>query len=117
MTTEKFIEEFETLAKKMVATVRAKNNDYAGKRDPFKNFRRHGEYGIVVRMDDKIARLDSFFNPKEGVDQMVGNETIEDTALDLANYALLLVLTHREVAGLYKEPKELKGVHNHETND
>lgn len=92
MQTAEFIAKFEELTKKMIAIMKAKNNDYAGKDDPLKNLRRHGPYGIVVRMDDKICRLDSFLNPALQMKIQVLDEKLEDTALDLANYALLLVI-------------------------
>lgn len=104
MTTIEFIEQFEKLTQRMIAQMRAKNNDYAGKRDPFKNLRRHGEYGIVVRLDDKLARLDSFFNPAEKVERQVKDETVEDTGIDAAVYCLLLVLLYRDNQAMKLRP-------------
>lgn len=88
--------EFEKLTKEMVSTMRAKNHDYSKGDDPFKNLRRHGVYGIVVRMDDKLARLDTMTNPKYGEPVMqVKDESFDDTAKDIAVYSLLSILLRR----------------------
>ncbi len=50
-----------------------------------------GEYGIVVRMQDKVSRLLNLL--KTG--QEPKNESIEDSFSDLANYALLAQLLRR----------------------
>jgi len=96
MTTESMLKQFEELTKKMVEVVTAKNKDYSRGESPFKNLARHGTYGIVVRMDDKICRLDSLTSPKYGGEPAIKTESIEDTALDLAVYSLLLILLHRD---------------------
>lgn len=97
MDTTAFVKRFEDILTEMIVTMKAKNNDYARGGDPFKNLRRHEEYGIVVRLDDKIARLDSFFNPKNSRTLAVKNESIVDTAKDTANYAVLLIMLHEEL--------------------
>lgn len=97
MNSQQFVKRFEEILTEMIETMKAKNNDYARGSDPFKNLRRHEEYGIVVRLDDKIARLDSFFNPKNSRTLAVKNESIVDTAKDTANYAVLLIMLHEEL--------------------
>lgn len=91
--TEQLIADFSGLTRTMIAKMQRKNHDYAVGSDPFKNLRRHGTHGIVVRMDDKLARLDTL---TQGHQAQVQDESIEDTAMDLATYALLLILLHRE---------------------
>lgn len=97
MNSQQVIDRFETIVEDMKETIRRKNNDYSRGSDPFKNLRRHEEYGVVVRMDDKISRLDSFFNPKYSRTLAVTDESILDTAKDLANYAVLLVILHEDL--------------------
>lgn len=63
-----------------------KNHDYAASDDPFRNFRTFGELGILVRLSDKIARLQSFI---ENGELMVKDESVLDTVLDITNYAVL----------------------------
>lgn len=90
----RFLAEFKEITEKMLELTGRKNNDYGGPVDPLKNFRKHGEYGIVVRMDDKMSRLDSFFAEKRALE--VKDESIEDTAMDLAVYAIILLIMSRD---------------------
>jgi len=65
-----------------------RNDRYATPSDPFRNFRTCGEYGIAVRMTDKVSRLLTLTTPGATDDL---EESIDDTCLDLANYAMLLI--------------------------
>ncbi len=56
------------------------------------NIARRGPVGVLVRMDDKLARLDRVF--MEGLGSGATDESVEDTCLDVANYALILLLCH-----------------------
>lgn len=92
---KEFIEAFETTLKNMFNIIQAKNHDYGGATDPFNNFRMVEklnitdlETGILVRMSDKMARISTLLkSPAKVVD-----EKLEDTLLDLANYAIILKL-------------------------
>lgn len=74
-------------------TMEKKNADYTPGSDPFGNFtsvERFGiqtETGFITRMVDKMSRISSFVNKG---DLMVKDETVQDTLLDLANYACLM---------------------------
>lgn len=70
-------------------TIQTKNTRYAGSGDPFANLRRHGVYGLVVRMDDKIARLTNLLRPGTALTP-TGDESVLDTVMDLMNYAAIL---------------------------
>lgn len=63
-----------------------KNQDYGTGDDPFRNFRRRGLLGILVRMEDKLARLETFV---ERGDLKVVDEQVRDTVIDIINYAVL----------------------------
>jgi hypothetical protein len=79
----------------MLSVAKAKNADYAGaSADPFGNFSRvetlgicSTEVGFLTRMTDKLCRIASFV--KQG-NLQVKDESVQDTLLDLANYALLM---------------------------
>lgn len=79
----------------MVSIMEKKNADYAGDgEDAFANFSRVAalgiastEVGFLTRMIDKFCRIASFV--KKG-SLAVKEETVEDTLIDLANYALLM---------------------------
>jgi len=84
-----------------------KNHDYAGQRgddqDPFANFRLCAvlrlcsvEEGVLVRLCDKISRLATFATAGN---LLVEDEKVEDTVLDIINYAVIL-------AALVKEGKK-----------
>jgi hypothetical protein len=66
--------------------MKAKNVDYATESDIFRNFRMFGELGILVRMSDKLARLRSIM---ENGRAQVSNESINDTLVDIINYAVI----------------------------
>lgn len=84
---------FKETLKKMEEIMLAKNHDYSGDVNPFRNFEMvehlgitSVENGILVRMTDKITRISNLLG-KEG---KVLDEKVEDTLLDLANYAVIL---------------------------
>lgn len=69
---------------------RAKNKDYG---DSFaKSIESHGLIAAVVRLEDKMNRIASLV--KSGKAE-VKTETIEDTLVDLANYAVMTVIEMR----------------------
>lgn len=95
MTKNEFFQFLETTYANCVATSKRKNADYAGDDDPFANFRlveKLGicsvETGILVRMTDKMARITNLL--KEGKVNQVKDESVDDTLIDLANYAVIL---------------------------
>lgn len=51
------------------------------------NIARHGELGIIVRADDKLARLQNLLKA-----HTVNHESIEDTWQDLAGYGIIGLL-------------------------
>ncbi len=60
-----------------------KNQDYG---DAFANY---GPIGVLVRMGDKISRLNNI--TKNGI-TMVEGEKIRDTLIDLHNYAAMAIM-------------------------
>lgn len=87
-----FLKRLEELYARNVEISRAKNTDYAGTADPFKNFRASELYGvpvekgIIVRMSDKMTRIANLLDQEA----MVKDESVADTLSDLANYAMIL---------------------------
>lgn len=81
-----------------------KGADYGSDSDPFFNLRATEGYGIsawvgvALRMQDKMARVQAFVRNKRLV-----NESIEDTFLDLANYAMLGLALYREATTVAKK--------------
>lgn len=60
-----------------------KNADYGD------SFATYGPVGVIVRMGDKINRLSSVTN--KGIN-LVDNESVRDTLIDLHNYAAMAIM-------------------------
>ena len=77
----------------MQSVYEAKDNDYSATGLPMGNLRKCEEAGIdawrgcLVRIGDKMSRLENFLKEKE---YLVISEKAEDTVVDLANYAILM---------------------------
>jgi hypothetical protein len=77
---------FKQITDKMHETYKAKNYDYGNSFD--KSMDEFGLTAAVVRMSDKLERLKTL-SKKES---MVKDESVQDTLLDLANYAIMTVM-------------------------
>ena len=90
--------QIECMLESMRTTMLTKGHDYAGE-DTLANFRAVNGIGIstpksvFVRLSDKYMRLSRFLSTDE---LQVTDERIEDTLLDLANYAVLLSVAFKE---------------------
>lgn len=85
------VEIHKNICDKVHKTYAAKNATYG---DSFARVRREeGEATILVRLKDKLYRLETLLH---GGENMVKEESIEDSFLDMANYCLM-ELTEREV--------------------
>jgi len=58
-----------------------------------------GEFGVLVRVNDKVARLKNLLS--QG--QRPENESIDDTWKDIANYAVIALMVKRGYWGLPME--------------
>lgn len=116
MTKRAYLEFHKRFCEKMVEVTQKKNADYSGAGDdPFNNFRHIGNLvkvngvdmvaaGFLTRMSDKFSRIGSFIAKGE---LQVKDESVEDTLLDLANYAALLagyLAEQREKPETFKRP-------------
>ena len=77
------VEQMIVVQKEGLELFKKKNTDYG---DSFANF---GPVGVIVRMGDKINRLSSV--TKNGVN-LVNNESVRDTLIDLHNYAAMAIM-------------------------
>ena len=80
------VERFTEITNNMAKTYAAKNHDYGNSFD--KSLDKFGIVASTVRMGDKMNRIESLTN-KEA---KVNDESIKDTLLDLANYAIMTVM-------------------------
>jgi hypothetical protein len=86
MTPADKIEKMRAIFNKALLLAADKGHDYSGTEDGMGNFRTFGWKGIVVRLDDKMQRLIQFC---KGGTLKVKTESVEDTLIDLINYAAL----------------------------
>ena len=78
---------FEDITSEMINIFKKKNNDYGNSFEESCN-----EFGLtspIIRMSDKLNRLKSLSNNSSA---KVEDEKIEDTLLDLANYAVMTLM-------------------------
>ncbi len=57
------------------------------------SYKKHGSFGLLVRITDKLARLNNLIKKEN---KSVHNESLEDTAIDVMNYSAMLVMELRE---------------------
>lgn len=77
---------FSDITKDMTELYERKNKDYGNSFDKTLN-----EFGIVaglIRLNDKMNRIKSIYNK----DISVKDESLEDTLIDLANYAVMTLM-------------------------
>ena len=82
--------EFQRILTNMSRTYNQKNSDYGSSFD--KSMDEFGMLSPIIRMSDKMNRLKSLVKNK----QQVNDESIDDTLLDLANYAVM-TLAYRKI--------------------
>lgn len=80
------VEEFRKITNNMTQTYSAKNHDYGNSFDL--SLDKFGLVASVVRIGDKMNRIESLIN-KEA---RVKDESIKDTLLDMANYCIMTVM-------------------------
>lgn len=91
--------------------MRAKNADYSTDLDPYANFRAcesllaiHPVKGVLMRMADKISRVNSFIDKGE---LQVKGEGVKDSLIDIINYAALAA----GLLDLYQDEPEYRSVY------
>lgn len=80
------VKQFFDITAKMANTYRAKNHDYGNSFE--QSLDKFGLVASVVRLGDKMNRIESL-TKKEA---QVKDESIKDTLLDMANYAIMTVM-------------------------
>jgi hypothetical protein len=94
MNQQELIKAFGNELEQMYAIMQAKNHDYAGDGDAFKNFKlveflggATVEQGFVTRLSDKLSRIATLIHSEA----KVKDEKITDTLRDMANYSILML--------------------------
>ena len=79
----KRIEQYKKIHNEAFELFKKKNNDYG---DAFANY---GTIGVLVRLGDKINRLNHISKKKI---TLVNDETLRDTLIDLHNYCAMAIM-------------------------
>lgn len=83
---------FKELAENMCKLYENKNNDYG---DSFNiSCTKYGPIAALTRMSDKFNRIETLILKRQ--EQKVEDEKLEDTLVDLANYAMMTILWLRD---------------------
>ena len=90
MTIEQEIEIFNDYAKSLTEIFARKRNDYG--QTTTETFEKFGPISMLVRMHDKLGRLDNLL----GFGKYPQYESAEDTLIDLANYCLITLIEIRK---------------------
>lgn len=78
---------FDGICQDLMALHARKNKDYGNA--AHESYKEFGLISYVIRLNDKMKRLKSLTKP--GVEQEVKGESIEDTLMDLAAYAIMAI--------------------------
>ena len=78
---------FRGIAEKIIGLHERKNHDYGNA--AHESYKEFGLVSYVIRLNDKMKRLKSLTKP--GAEQLVADEKIEDTLMDLAAYAIMAI--------------------------
>ena len=80
-------------------TVIRKQHDYGPN-----NIAKFGLHGLVIRIHDKIARLENLTSEKRLGESLVSNESVFDTCLDIIGYSVVAIMW---LYGIFLTPMEL----------
>ena len=84
------IAEHERLLKEMHELYVRKNSDYG---DSFAQLRKRYPNFVCMRIFDKLNRLETLM--KDGYEAQVADEKLEDTLMDIANYAIMEIVERK----------------------
>ena len=79
--------DFDGICRDLMTLHARKNKDYGNA--AHESFKEFGLISYVIRLNDKMKRLKSLTKP--GAEQEVKSESIEDTLMDLAAYAIMAI--------------------------
>lgn len=83
------INKFKEITEEMVELYERKNSDYGD--SVHDTYVKYGPVSFLVRMEDKINRVKTL-TEKEDCDYKVKDEKVRDSLINLANYAILMVM-------------------------
>ena len=81
---------FETIINECIEIYKKKNSDYGN--SATKTYEHFGDISYATRINDKINRINSLIITNK---QEIKDESIDDTIMDLANYAILWLVDRK----------------------
>ena len=88
--TQSYVDCFDDILKEMSEVHQRKNADYGN--NFHKRYEKYGFLTALLRLTDKMERLENIYEKGE---IQVKDESVEDTLLDLANYAVMTIVELR----------------------
>ena len=85
-----YVDCFEDIVSEMSEIHKRKNADYGN--NFHKRYKKYGFLTALLRLTDKMERLENIYEKGE---IQVKDESVEDTLIDLANYAVMTVVELR----------------------
>lgn len=85
MTIDEEVDLFRELTENMADIFAGKRADYG--QTTTETFEKFGAVSLLIRMHDKLGRLDNLLRDREKYVPV--NESVQDTLIDLANYAII----------------------------
>lgn len=87
---QSYVDYFDDILKEMSEVHQRKNADYGN--NFHKRYEKYGFLTALLRLTDKMERLENIYEKGE---VQVKDESVEDTLLDLANYAVMTIVELR----------------------
>ena len=87
---QSYVDYFDDILKEMSDVHQRKNSDYGN--NFHKRYEKYGFLTALLRLTDKMERLENIYEKGE---IQVKDESVEDTLLDLANYAVMTIVELR----------------------
>ena len=87
---QSYVDCFDDILKEMSEVHQRKNADYGN--NFHKRYEKYGFLTALLRLTDKMERLENIYEKGE---VQVKDESVEDTLLDLANYAVMTIVELR----------------------
>ena len=103
MTNQEYVQKIKETFERYLEIVERKNADYSGTEDAFKAFRTAEiagitkEQAVLVRIGDKFSRVANLLKLPYPTPRI--NESLSDTLMDLANYAIILKVMIEDESG------------------
>ena len=107
MTYEEEVKMFKSITEEMATTFANKRRDYGP--STTETWIKYGPVSMCTRMRDKLNRIDNLLAKRN--DPCVQDEKVQDTLLDLANYAIIALIElekERERCKIISEVNEKK---------